>query len=122
VRSPDAEKAAAVTRDGLMRRSVHLFEVFTYLKCSLIFCVWRFLCLLFVSLLAFIEPPLQLAIGPKPLIRGHWRGVRGGSLILLLRLCERGVGHAESREPGDRECHCGERWSHNAHRYSSNFH
>ncbi len=65
----------------------------------IVFCVWRFLCLLFVSLVAFIEPPLQLAIGPQPLSRGQWLGLGCASLILLLRLCERGIGDAESHIP-----------------------
>jgi hypothetical protein len=92
------KKAAAVTRDGLMRP-----------RRSLAFCV------LFVSLVALIEPPLQLAIGPTMHLRGlHlWGRLCGGSL--LLRLCERCISQAESHDAGDRECHSDKHWSHNAH-------
>jgi Resolvase, N terminal domain len=62
----------------------------------------RVYCLFFLSLVALIEPPLQLAIGSTPYFR--WLhlglGLFGGSL--LLRLCERCIGHAESHDPGDR--------------------
>jgi hypothetical protein len=126
---PGAEKAAPVTRDGPARAPNR----------SLVFCVGFVSLVVFIepalqlaigptmhlrglylhSLVAFIEPPLQLAIGPTMHLRGLHLG--GLGLLLLLRLCERCIGHAESHDPGDRKCHSGEYWCHNAHKHFLRF-
>jgi hypothetical protein len=51
-------KATAVIRDSLMAEAFNCFLCLAFFVLS------------FVSLVAFIEPPLHLAIGPKPLIPG----------------------------------------------------